>query len=338
MTKPQVSVIVPVYGVEAYLDRCVTSILKSDFSDFELILVDDGSPDRCPAMCDTYADQDKRIIVVHKVNGGLTSARLAGYDCCQGDYVLFLDSDDFIAPEMISSLYKSISASHADLALCSWYTERDGKVIPNHLYMEGELTGRDAIINKYLLPLVGRDPRSNANLPGFMVIRLFNRQCIRREMFVSEREYITEDILFNLMYGLEINKVVVVNRPLYYYCYNEASLTIRYRENVFPKMMARYDYCVKICEDNHIFEAAKRRLLFNLFSAVSFSVLNACKLEVYKDAAKEMKIIFANDKVSEMFKLIPKRSLDLQQKIIYWGNRTNCYYLLYRYLRWRMGI
>lgn len=338
MSRPQVSVIVPVYGVEAYLDRCVESILKSDYKDFELILVDDGSPDRCPEMCDRYAEQDKRIKVVHKANGGLTSARLAGYECCQGDYVLFLDSDDFIAPEMISTLYKSISESQADLAICSWFTERGGNVIPNHLYIEGELTGRDAVINKYVLPLVGRNPRSKANLPGFMCIRLFNRQLMRREMFVSERDYITEDILFNLMYGLEINKVVIVNRPLYYYCYNGASLTMRYRENVFPKMMARYDYCVKLCTDNHIYDEAKERLMYNLLSAVCFSILNACKMNSYSEARKEIRVIFGNDKVSRLFKQLSKSSFDLQQYIIYLAYRTKGYFIMYRYLRWRMGL
>lgn len=338
MSRPQISVIVPVYGVEAYLDRCVKSILKSDYKDFELILVDDGSPDCCPQICDNYAEQDKRIRVVHKANGGLTSARLAGYDCCQGEYVLFLDSDDFIAPEMISTLYKSICESHADLALCGWYTEHNGRVIPNYLYMEGELTGRDAVINKYVLPLVGRNPHSNANLPGFMWIRLFNRHFICREMFVSEREYITEDILFNLMYGLVINKVVVVNRPLYYYCYNGTSLTIRYRENVFPKMMARYDFCVRICKENNFYEEAKGRLIYNLLSAVSFSILNACKIESYSSALPEIKLIFENDKVADMFRQIPQKGLTIQQRIIYFSQKIKCYYMMYHFLRWRLGI
>ena len=111
---PKISVIVPIYKVEAYLRQCVESILKQTYTNFELILVDDGSPDRCPIICDEYAKTDDRVIVVHKQNGGLSSARNAGLNAATGDYVLFVDSDDYIDPTTIESCVTLIQSLNCD--------------------------------------------------------------------------------------------------------------------------------------------------------------------------------------------------------------------------------
>lgn len=108
MEDPKISILVPIYNVEKYLPRCIESILSQDFRDYELILVDDGSPDGCPQICDEYAMKDKRIKVVHKKNGGLVSARLAGFKEARGEYLMFLDSDDYLYPYAISILYNKI--------------------------------------------------------------------------------------------------------------------------------------------------------------------------------------------------------------------------------------
>lgn len=110
------SVIVPIYKVEKYLDECVQSILQQTFEDFEVILVDDGSPDRCPVMCDSYAKQDDRIVVIHKVNGGLSDARNEGIKVARGEYVLFIDSDDrYMTHDGFAELAKRINLYHEDI-------------------------------------------------------------------------------------------------------------------------------------------------------------------------------------------------------------------------------
>ena len=103
-----ISVVVPVYRVEPYLDRCVASIVNQTYRNLEIILVDDGSPDRCPAMCDAWAEKDRRIKVIHKANGGLSDARNVGLQLAQGNYVAFIDSDDWIDLRFIEILYKAI--------------------------------------------------------------------------------------------------------------------------------------------------------------------------------------------------------------------------------------
>ena len=112
-----VSIIVPIYKVEKYLDECVQSIIKQSYRNLEIILVDDGSPDNCPSMCDEYAEQDSRIVVVHKENGGLSSARNAGIDIARGEYLLFVDSDDYISPIMVETLLDAITETNAKIAV-----------------------------------------------------------------------------------------------------------------------------------------------------------------------------------------------------------------------------
>ena len=113
-----ISVIVPVYKVEPYLDRCVRSIVEQTYTDLEIILVDDGSPDNCPAMCDAWAERDSRVKVIHKQNGGLSDARNAGMDIATGEYIGFVDSDDWIAPEMYQILYNMLQRDQSDIAAC----------------------------------------------------------------------------------------------------------------------------------------------------------------------------------------------------------------------------
>lgn len=121
--RPLVSIIIPVYDVENYLDRCVKSVVNQDYTNLEIILVDDGSPDHCPAMCDEWAKKDARIIVVHKCNGGLASARNAGLDIFTGSVVTFVDSDDWIEPTLVSTMVQWKNEANADVCICGNFND-----------------------------------------------------------------------------------------------------------------------------------------------------------------------------------------------------------------------
>lgn len=128
-----ISVIVPVYKVEAYLDRCVRSIIDQTYPSLDIILVDDGSPDNCPAMCDAWAKKDRRIRVIHKPNGGLSDARNTGVAAAKGEYISFIDSDDWIAPEMLDRLMHAMERDDSDIAACAvemvWEDGRPGQML-----------------------------------------------------------------------------------------------------------------------------------------------------------------------------------------------------------------
>ena len=118
--KPLLSIIVPVYDVERYLPKCIDSILAQTFTDFELILVEDGSPDNCPALCDAAAEKDARVRVIHQKNGGLSAARNAGLDVARGEYIGFVDSDDFVLPQYLEWLYDALCSCGTRMSMCRY--------------------------------------------------------------------------------------------------------------------------------------------------------------------------------------------------------------------------
>lgn len=121
-----ISVIVPVYKIEKYLDICVQSILAQSYTDFELILVDDGSPDNCPQMCDAYSEKDRRVKVIHKINGGLSDARNVGISLAKGDWITFIDSDDYVSQNYLEELWKLKNKYNADISVTGICTFYDG--------------------------------------------------------------------------------------------------------------------------------------------------------------------------------------------------------------------
>ncbi|MGN0559353.1 MAG: glycosyltransferase family 2 protein [Acutalibacteraceae bacterium] len=143
-----ISIIVPVFNVEKYLPRCIDSIVNQSYEQLEIILVDDGSPDRCPEICEEWAKKDTRIRVIHKQNGGQASARNRGLDIAKGDYVTFIDSDDYLHPDFISTLYKALTENNAEIAICSanFVDELDNILDEPQPELNGLYTGRDMLV------------------------------------------------------------------------------------------------------------------------------------------------------------------------------------------------
>lgn len=135
-----ISIVVPVYKVEPYLDKCISSIVNQTYKNLEIILVDDGSPDNCPAMCDAWAEKDNRIRVIHKPNGGLSDARNAGMSVATGELMAFVDSDDWIAPDMYEKLYHRLTEDGSDIAACGVQMVWEDNTPPRMLTRPGSRT------------------------------------------------------------------------------------------------------------------------------------------------------------------------------------------------------
>lgn len=149
-----ISVIVPIYNVEKYLRKCVESIQTQSYRDLEIILVDDGSPDGCPVLCDELAKGDSRIKVVHKANGGLSIARNEGMKHVTGDYITFIDSDDTINPEMFESMLRVMTVINADISMCGSQTVTDdGSILTTDRFAEGGVYQSGSLMSEVVLPL-----------------------------------------------------------------------------------------------------------------------------------------------------------------------------------------
>ena len=134
MSKIKVSVIVPIYKTEKYLSTCVESLLCQTLKEIEIILIDDGSPDNCPALCDNYALKDSRIKVIHKTNSGLSDARNIGIKEAAGEYIGFVDSDDWVKPEMFEKMYQNAIQNNADVVVCNLFVCEQGKQMIKKTY------------------------------------------------------------------------------------------------------------------------------------------------------------------------------------------------------------
>ena len=185
MDKPLISVIIPVYKTEKYLKTCVDSVRLSDYKNLQIILVDDGSPDNCPELCDDIAKTDERIKVIHKENGGLSSARNAALDIMTGQYVTFIDSDDVIKPDMISSMYDIAHKEKCDIV-------KIGMVLTEDENEKGISESEYTIISeKEALGRIYTDPPSIVTICG----KLYKSSLFDDERFpegiINEDEYLT---------------------------------------------------------------------------------------------------------------------------------------------------
>lgn len=213
---PEISVIVPVYKVEPYLDRCVQSILRQTFRAFELILVDDGSPDGCPAMCDGWAKQDRRIRVLHKENGGLSSARNAGLAVATGRYISFVDSDDWIEPQMLEYLWNLLQAHpEAQIAQCEAIISKDQTPAQAQPQEEIAVFDQTGMLD-YFFRIHGE--ASNTAVWN----KLYARDILQGFSFVPT---LNEDVEASYEFFQRASHMVVSNQKLYHYFVNNTGIT-----------------------------------------------------------------------------------------------------------------
>jgi len=225
------SVIVPVYKVEKYLSNCIESVLNQTFSDFELILVDDGSPDGCSRICDNYQKKDERIKVVHKPNGGLASARRAGIKVACGDYVFNLDSDDLIEKDTLESAYKIISDTNCEIVSFSYRWVKDGKTfnVTNDGIDEG-LYNRDDI-KKHIYPRLLMDKNMN-HISYYLSGKAVKRGLLTpHQLNVNEKISLGEDLCCVIPCYMNAESVYISKKTAYLYTVRHDSISKAFNAN-----------------------------------------------------------------------------------------------------------
>lgn len=214
--EPLISVIVPVYKVEKYLDRCVQSIVDQTYKNLEIILVDDGSPDNSPAMCDAWAEKDSRVRVIHKENGGAASARNAALDVIQGEYIAFTDSDDYIDVNMFSALYASIERNNSDISMCELHNvDLNGAILdsPKLQCEHVKSESRDALVCLVEMSSICYCVLYN---------KLYKRYLWENVRFPAYRIYEDEAVLANIY--ARSKSISYVPESLYYYVQSPNSI------------------------------------------------------------------------------------------------------------------
>lgn len=278
MEQPLVTIVVPVYNVERYLDQCIESLVSQTYKNLEIILVDDGSLDSSSEMCDDWSERDARIKVVHKVNEGLGMARNTGLELATGKYIFFFDSDDYVDVTIVEKCLQSAEANQADVVIFGRNeVYEDGRVIQKYINSD-KLLFRDEEVRGDILPgMFTYDKGFGVSAWG----KMYRLETIMRfgKKFLSERDIISEDAYFATDLFSEISTVSIVRECLYFYRKRNNSLSREYRKDRHEK-------------NNEFF--VKTQELINLHN-LPYKVLNhlAARYQMYCIA--DMKQIVAAD-------------------------------------------
>lgn len=275
---PAISIIIPIYKAEKYLRRCLDSILKQSFKDFEVIMVDDGSPDNSGEICDRYALNDCRFQVVHKENGGVSSARSVGVELAKGKYSIQFDPDDWIESDMLKLMYDKIVADDADFVICDMFMDYpSSSIIISHIYRPDNI---DSLYDNFL---TGKMPASLAN-------KLIKHKLYKEKNYTFNREVTRwEDTMAvcSLMDGSE--RISFVDVPLYHYDFhsNSNSLARNVTLSGLKSQMIVCDYFMDKFKGT-IHEAAVHSMRKST-KALSYNILKAKEyIRLYEEYNKEV--------------------------------------------------
>lgn len=325
--RPKVSVIMPCYKVENYLDRCMDSVVNQTLKDIEIILVDDKSPDGTPDKCDEWAQNDPRVKVVHKSqNEGLGYARNTGLEKAKGIFVAFLDSDDFVDINMYKSLYDYAEKNKLEAVFCGYKKYYDETHIRE--WKENDdyrlVVGRDDV-DRILLDMVGSEPsyKSDARILSSVWKGIYSIDVIRNNnlSFETERIFIAEDIIFHIDFLPCCNRIGFIPQTYHYYCDNGASLTQSFKADRFEKELFQIAEMERRLESKgFVFEEyvnrVDRYLLLKLRVCIS-QYLRHTKKTGYFQRRQNVRQMIMEPRVREMVRRYPYYKLDYAHKTFF---------------------
>lgn len=261
-----VSMIVPIYKVEKYLGQCIESLIAQTYRNLQIILVDDGSPDRSGEICEEYAGKDERILVVHKENGGLSDARNAGIEKADGEWFCFIDSDDFIAPDMVERLYRLVNEYHAKLAWCAVEEVEEEAAYPSGMAKWG---GENERITVYT-PVEAEKQFYTMNKQQCLVTwnKLYHRSLYETIRFPKGKLYEDGYTIYRTIYIAQ--KVVTTSRPLYYYRQRRGSIMADHRDRIYLPSLEAGKERLEFYRQNEEKELVRLEVNLALYTSIHF--------------------------------------------------------------------
>lgn len=322
--QPLISIIIPIYNVEQYLDECMASVLKQTYSNLDIVLVDDGSKDRSPAMCDEYAAKDSRVQVIHKENGGPMSACIAGVEKAKGEYLAFMDSDDWIDLTMMEELVKETSGNEKEMVCSNYIIEKTNQSIKIKQSMNPGIYERKEIEEQLFPALLGNEER---RIHGSRCMKLISKKLISENLKHADLDVsMGEDLYLIFLAVLDAKRIVVVGDGFYYhYRFVENSLVHKYKPHMHEEVGRLYDNLQRVIENKVTDEKQKKMFLQELkreYIFLFFFVLKnelrgpakncAARIQGYikeekKDKGLEQIAVDVNGKANKLLYLIWKK-------------------------------
>lgn len=318
----KVSVIVPVYNVEMYLKRCVTSIQNQTLKEIEIILVDDGATDSSGFLCDQFAKEDERIVVIHKENGGLTSAWKAGVDLASSFFVGFVDSDDWIDATMFETLYQKAVETDADMTICGLtYEFEDGvtKSKTESSKLIGKLYEREDMVKEIFPTLLNDGSFFGRTIQPARVTKLYKRQMIvDNQKHCSDKVSIGEDLQITFPVLLDAKKVYMIENYFpYHYWINESSMTGKHDANYVGKIAETMNQLLNISVQKNVYDFSTQ--IINDFLCLTILGIKNEIMKNYKAGVhtviKNLKKIFQMPEVREALETYDMPKLSKAEKL-----------------------
>lgn len=317
MVHPWVSIIVPIYKVpEKFLKKCIESIMRQTLENIEILLVDDGSPDNCGTLCDTYAERDKRVKVIHRENGGLSSARNAGFRAASGEWVMFVDGDDWIEPDMCRTMYELGTEKDVQLVMCGIMRNYSHSASEYKFYLEERVYAGSECrwLQQQLLVY-------HANI-AVAYSKLIRRRFLEEHHILHDEELRqgAEGLEFNLRLFEKLENAVFINRPFYHYIYNENSISSSHDEANHELVLKCFEKMKAFIESSSNKEMLlpwfDNRLLYVIVTTAISGYFNPANTEPYEEKRRKYLEYLDKPIIRQALKTKNKQGLSIQRRIV----------------------
>lgn len=343
MNMPKLSIVVPCWGVEKYLDRCIESLVNQTLKDIEIILVDDESPDRVPEICDEWGRKDSRIKVIHKKNGGLGFARNSGLEISTGEYVTFIDSDDYVELDTYETVYKKAKENNLDVCYFKHRRFYDCGIVKEVCFDKREyfFEGKDQV-DGFMLNMIGKYPvnHNNSNFAMSVCMGIFKLASIldSKVKFISERTVASEDLIFHLNYLPHVHRIGVVPNVFYNYYVNTNSISTSFDEKKYHRMLSLLEIVKEELLGKFPWEKAKNHYYSQQLRIVK-TVLRLESTSSQKSFISRLRRIkgYCKEPIfKDLYEDVPKSNFGIMNKFIVMLMKYQFAFLLlliYRYIR-----
>ena len=314
-----VSVIIPVYNVEKYLPQCLDSVIGQTYKNLEIICINDGSPDNSSAILEHYAEKDRRIRIINQENKGLSGARNTGIGAATGDYIVFLDSDDWMDTETVETAIKYVR--NADTVMWGYVREFPGKSSEKKIF-DGDVSfdeNETRNLHRRLAGLMGEELRNPENTDALVTAwgKLYTASVIKENnlQFVDTKIIGTEDLLFNMHYFCFAKKCFFIDKPFNHYRKdNETSLTRSYKSKLFSQWSELYTRIEKCIDENDLGEDFRKALNNRIcLSMIGLGLNELCNKASHLQRIKNLKAVLSSERYVKAYK-----DLDFSYFPIHW--------------------
>lgn len=310
MNEIKFSVVVPAYKVEKYLPRCIDSILGQTYQNIELILVNDGSPDGCLDIMEQYAAHDGRVSVVSQANAGLSAARNAGLKIATGEYVSFIDSDDWVEPDMFAVLAMHLEKEKSDYVCFRLEfdnEERNRRHVYGKPYPQQALEGREEIL---------RDTLKLRSIPTSAVLKVYERNFLEKNHLAFEKGIVNEDTLFSIQVACYASKVTFVNRVFYHAIEREGSISRSSQERLFVDMHTAFVKARSTMEDTGLWEELKSLYEARYLRSMLYNLLQAAQRLEYAEYRRTGKVCMERTLFKNYDRMSIRKRLPLAHRVL----------------------